>query len=99
MAEHFIARVQARNTALNALVQFDPHRVRAEAADGDRRLAGGTNLPLAGVPATVKDNVWVAGYVQQQGSRLFDGFVAPRDAWVVARLKALGAGVLARREF
>ncbi len=94
VAEHFIARVQARNPALNALVQFDPDRVRAEAVDVDRRLAGGTNLPLAGVPVTVKDNVWVAGYVQQQGSRLFDGFVAPRDAWVVARLKALGAVVL-----
>jgi aspartyl-tRNA(Asn)/glutamyl-tRNA(Gln) amidotransferase subunit A len=94
VADHFIARVQALNPALNALVQFHPDRVRAEALDIDRRLFSGARLPLAGVPVTVKDNVWVAGYAQQQGSRVFDGFVAPRDAWVVARLKALGAVVL-----
>ncbi|GCL63798.1 amidase [Pseudaquabacterium pictum] len=94
VAEHFIARVQAHNPALNALVQFHPDRVRAEAADVDQRLASGASLPLAGVPVTVKDNVWVAGYAQQQGSRVHDGFVAPRDAWVVARLKSLGAVVL-----
>jgi hypothetical protein len=94
VAEHFITRVEARNPALNALVQFHPDQVRADAADVDRRLAAGAKLPLAGVPVTVKDNVWVAGYVQQQGSRLFDGFVAPRDAWVVGRLEALGAVVL-----
>ena len=94
VAEHFITRVEALNPALNALVQFHPDQVRADAADVDWRLAAGAKLPLAGLPVTVKDNVWVAGYVQQQGSRLFDGFVAPRDAWVVGRLKALGAVVL-----
>ncbi|MDH4389926.1 MAG: amidase [Aquabacterium sp.] len=94
VADHFIARVQALNPALNALVQFHPDRVRAEAAGIDQRLAAGAHLPLAGVPVTVKDNVWVAGYAQQQGSRVYDGFMAPRDAWVVARLKALGAVVL-----
>lgn len=94
VAEHFIARVERVNPAINALVQFDPARVRAEAEAVDARLAAGEDLPLAGVPVTVKDNVWVQGYVQQQGSLLYQGFVAPRDAWVVARLKARGAVVL-----
>ncbi len=94
VAEHFIDRVQRLNPALNAIVQFDPARVMAEAQAVDRRLAVGEQLPLAGVPVTVKDNVWVEGYAQTQGSLLFDGFVAPRDAWVVARLRALGAVVL-----
>lgn len=94
VAEHFIARVQHLNPGLNAIVQFDPDRVRAEAAAVDRRRAAGDTLPLAGVPVTVKDNVWVEGYAQRQGSLLYDGFVAPRDAWVVARLRALGAVVL-----
>lgn len=94
VAEHFIQRVQQLNPALNAIVQFDPGRVRAEAAVVDVRRAAGEALPLAGVPVTVKDNVWVEGYAQRQGSLLYDGFVAPRDAWVVARLRALGAVVL-----
>lgn len=94
VARHFIARVEERNPGLRAIVQFDPARVLAEAAAVDRRLAGGASLPLAGVPFTVKDNLWVEGYRITQGSRLFEDFVAPRDAWAVARLRALGAVVL-----
>jgi len=94
VAAHFIDRVQRYNPALNALVQFDPARVAAEAAEVDRRLAQGDHLPLAGVPLSVKDNLWVQGYAQRQGSLLYDGFIAPRDAWAVARVKALGAVVL-----
>lgn len=94
VAEHFIARVERLNPSLNAVVQFDPVRVRAEAAAVQARVDAGETLPLAGVPVTVKDNVWVAGYPQRQGSRVYEGFVAPRDAWCVARLRALGAVVL-----
>jgi aspartyl-tRNA(Asn)/glutamyl-tRNA(Gln) amidotransferase subunit A len=49
---------------------------------------------MAGVPVTIKDNLWVAGRTITQGSRLFADFRAPRDAWVVARLRHLGAVVL-----
>jgi aspartyl-tRNA(Asn)/glutamyl-tRNA(Gln) amidotransferase subunit A len=65
-----------------------------EATAIDRRLAAGETLPMAGVPFTVKDNLWVAGRHIAQGSRLFENFVAPRDAWAVARLREQGAFVL-----
>lgn len=94
VAEHFIARVRRLNPALNALVQFDPDAVLAEAGHVDARLAAGEALPMAGVPVTIKDNLWVAGRTITQGSRLFADFRAPRDAWVVARLRRLGAVVL-----
>jgi aspartyl-tRNA(Asn)/glutamyl-tRNA(Gln) amidotransferase subunit A len=93
VARVFIARVERDNPALNAIIQFDPQQVLAEAATIDRRIAAGEQLPLAGVPFTAKDNMWVAGRRVSQGSRLFDGFVAPRDAWSVARWRAAG-GVL-----
>jgi aspartyl-tRNA(Asn)/glutamyl-tRNA(Gln) amidotransferase subunit A len=94
VAEHFIERVQRLNPGLNAIIQFDPTRVRAEAEVVAQRLQAGEVLPLAGVPITIKDNVWVQGYAQSQGSLLYEGFLAPRDAWVTARLRALGAVVL-----
>ena len=94
VARHFIARVQQLNPALNAIVQFDPAAVLAEAQQVDRRLAAGERLPMAGVPVTIKDNLWVEGRTITQGSRLFADFTAPRDAWSVARLRALGAVVL-----
>ncbi len=94
VARHFIERVQRLNPALNALVQFDPAAVLAEAQHVDQRLAAGEGLPMAGVPVTIKDNLWVEGRTITQGSRLFADFTAPRDAWAVARLRALGAVVL-----
>ena len=94
VARHFIERVAQLNPALNAIVQFDAQAVLAEARRVDERLAAGESLPMAGVPVTIKDNLWVEGRTVTQGSRLFADFVAPRDAWVVARLRELGAVVL-----
>jgi aspartyl-tRNA(Asn)/glutamyl-tRNA(Gln) amidotransferase subunit A len=42
------------------------------------------------VPFTVKDNLWVGGRRITQGSKIFADFIAPRDAWTVERLRALG---------
>lgn len=94
VARHFIERVERLNPALNAIVQFDPRQVLDEAAAVERRLASDETLPMASVPFTVKDNLWVEGRHIAQGSRLFEDFVAPRDAWAVARLRERGAVVL-----
>ncbi len=94
VARHFIERVARLNPARNAIVQFDVEAVLAEARRVDARLAAGEVLPMAGVPVTVKDNLWVAGRTVTQGSRLYADFIAPRDAWAVARLRARGAVVL-----
>lgn len=94
VATHFIDRVQGLNPALNALVRFNADAVHTQAAHIQQRLDAGERLPLAGVPVTVKDNLWVQGWPVQQGSRLFDGFTAPRDAWAVARLRQAGALLL-----
>jgi aspartyl-tRNA(Asn)/glutamyl-tRNA(Gln) amidotransferase subunit A len=94
VARHFIERVQRLNPALNAIVQFDADAVIAEAKGVDRRIAAGEHLPMAGVPFTVKDNLWVEGRRITQGSRLFADFVAPRDAWAVAHWRRQGAVVL-----
>jgi aspartyl-tRNA(Asn)/glutamyl-tRNA(Gln) amidotransferase subunit A len=94
VARFFVDRVEHLNPALNAIVQFDPQHVLQEAATVDRRLANGDLLPLAGVSITVKDNLWVEGRRVAQGSKLFADFVAPCDAWAVARLRQLGPVVL-----
>ena len=58
--------------------------------------AGELRGPLAGVPITVKDHVWLAGAPATNGSRALAGFVAPADAACVARLRAAGAVVVAK---
>src|SRR6266568_1297566 len=46
---------------LNAIVTVDIEHTLAEAATIDRRTERGDDMPLAGVPVVVKDNIWVEG--------------------------------------
>jgi aspartyl-tRNA(Asn)/glutamyl-tRNA(Gln) amidotransferase subunit A len=92
--EAALQRIERLNPTLNAVIGFDPDSARSEAGAIDKRIAAGEVLPLAGVPFTVKDNIWVGGRRITQGSKLFADFIAPRDAWSVARMRALGAVVV-----
>jgi aspartyl-tRNA(Asn)/glutamyl-tRNA(Gln) amidotransferase subunit A len=94
VAEAALDRAAARNPGVNAICAIDPAATRAEAHAVAARLARGEDLPLAGVPVVIKDNIWVAGRTVTQGSRLFADFVAPADAAAVARLRAAGAVIL-----
>lgn len=102
-------RVSAREVALAALARVEECRIRhgaflhvavpealAAADEVDRRVAAGEELPLAGVPLAVKDNVNVAGLPTTAGSRVLAGFVAADDATCVARLKAAGCVVVGK---
>lgn len=89
-----LARLHQVNGQLNAVIQHNDAWTIDQARAVDQRLAQGEHLPLAGVPITVKDNIWVKGQTITQGSLLFKDFVAPDDAWAVARLKNLGAVIL-----
>ncbi len=91
VAKAMCARVARLEPQLNAFADFDPAVPLAAARGVDARLAAGELLPLAGVPFTVKDNLWLGGRPATFGSKVFAEFVAPRDAWCVARLRALGA--------
>jgi aspartyl-tRNA(Asn)/glutamyl-tRNA(Gln) amidotransferase subunit A len=91
VAQVMVERVARLEPLLNAFADFDAAVPLAAAREVDQRLAAGETLPLAGVPFTVKDNLWIGGRPATFGSRLFADFVAPRDAWCVARLRALGA--------
>jgi aspartyl-tRNA(Asn)/glutamyl-tRNA(Gln) amidotransferase subunit A len=91
VAQAFVERAARLAPLLNAFTDFAPELTLASAREVDRRLAAGEHLPLAGVPFTVKDNLWLGGRPATFGSQVFADFVAPRDAWAVQRLRALGA--------
>jgi aspartyl-tRNA(Asn)/glutamyl-tRNA(Gln) amidotransferase subunit A len=90
VAEMAIARVEARNPVLTAIVDFNPAEARREADAVDVKQGQGFDGPLLGVPYTVKDTTWVANRRVTNGSLLYKDFIAPRDAVAVARLKTAG---------
>jgi aspartyl-tRNA(Asn)/glutamyl-tRNA(Gln) amidotransferase subunit A len=91
-----LARIEATNPAINAIVTIaDGALDAARAADAD--LAAGKDVgALHGVPFTVKDSIDTAGVLTQRGSPIFAGRRPTTDATSVARIKDAGAILLAK---
>ncbi|GAA3953117.1 amidase [Allohahella marinimesophila] len=96
LVAHFIQRLEQVNPLVNAVIAWSADAIYEQAEALEARLAGKNlaAMPLAGVPVLVKDNIWVEGWEVTQGSQLLLGVVAPKDALVVARLRASGAIIL-----
>src|SRR3954452_17763477 len=94
--EAAIARIEARDGAINAVVVRDFDRARAAADQADSAFAGGERRPLLGVPMTVKEAFDVAGLPTSWGFAQHRNFVAGADAVAVKRLKAAGAIILGK---
>jgi amidase len=97
LTEALLARIEAVNPGLNAVVQLRAERALAEAAAADEAAALGGELgPLHGLPLTVKDSFDVAGLATTWGNPAFAGHVAAADATVVRRLRRAGAVVVGK---
>lgn len=86
-------RIAAVDRALGAYQLVRADRALAEADEIDRR-ADRAELPLAGLPVAVKDNVAVAGEPLRDGSAGTDDAPQAQDHEVVRRLRAAGAVVV-----
>ena len=62
-----IARIEARDGTLNAVVVRDFERAKLAAIEADKALARGEKRPLLGVPMTVKESFNVAGLADHVG--------------------------------
>lgn len=92
-----MARIEAVNPTLNALVQVCGEAALEQAHEVDRRIAGGDHGgPLHGVPFTVKDVIDTAGIVSAAGLPERAGHIPTQDAAVVARMKRAGAILLGK---
>jgi len=95
---HALERIEELNPRLNAFVAYDGERAIREAAEIDRRVAGGDDPgPLAGIPIGVKDLEDCAGYRTTKGSAIHAGdSPAAEDSTLVARLRATGCVVVGK---
>ena len=97
LTEALLARIEAVNPGLNAVVQLRAEQALAEAAAADEAAArGGALGPLHGLPMTVKDSFDVAGLATTWGNPAFVGHVAAADATVVRRLRRAGAVIVGK---
>lgn len=92
-----LARIEAVNPALNAVVVSLFETARAAAIEADERQASGAPLgPLHGVPITIKECFHVAGTPSTMGLTTLTNKPVDVDGPLVARLEAAGAIVLGK---
>ena len=95
LVDSAIARIEALDLNINAVVVRDFDRARAAAAAADAALAKGERRPLLGVPITVKEQFGVAGLPTTWGNPKFKDWRPEVDAC----RRASGAAPMTRRRY
>src|SRR6186997_3369184 len=92
-----LARLDAVNPKINAVVDHRPEDVLAQAAAIDAAIARKEDAgPLAGVPVTVKVNIDQQGYATTNGVKLQRDVIATTNSPVIDNLRRAGAVILGR---
>src|SRR5215510_12318882 len=88
LMEHTIARIEALDQRVNAVVVRDFERAREAALAADVALARGDRRSLLGIPMTIKEAFNIAGLPTTWGFAQFKDFVPTEDALIVSRVKS-----------
>ena len=92
-----LARLDAVNPKINAVVDHRPADVLAQAAAVDAAIARGEDAgPLGGVPVTVKVNIDQEGFATTNGLKLQRDVIAKTNSPVIDNLRKAGAVILGR---
>ncbi len=102
LVELYRARIETLDDRTRSVIELNPDAPAiADALDAERRTKKGGKPklrgPLHGIPVLVKDNIATADKMETTaGSLALAGAKPPRDAAVVARLRAAGAVILGK---
>jgi amidase len=92
-----LARLDAVNPKINAVVDHRPDDVLAQAQAIDEALARKEDPgPLAGVPVTIKVNIDQTGFANTNGITLQRDLIAKTNSPVIDNLRKAGAVILGR---
>jgi amidase len=92
-----LARLDAVNPKINAVVDHRPEDVMAQAGAIDAAIARNEDVgPLAGVPVTVKVNIDQEGFATTNGLKLQRDVIARSNSPVLDNLRKAGAVILGR---
>lgn len=100
IVEGYLARIAAIDRSgptINAVIELNPDaRSIARQLDAERQ-AGRVRGPLHGIPILLKDNIDTADRMRTTaGSLALAESIAPRDAFLVERLRAAGAVIIGK---
>ena len=96
----YLARIRAIDKSgprINSIIELNPDAISIARERDRERQAGRVRGPLHGIPVLIKDNIATMDTMQTSaGSLALVGAKAPRDAFIVTRLREAGAVILGK---
>ncbi len=100
IAEKYLDRIEKfdrKGARLNSIIELNPDALNLAAELDRERKAKGARSPLHGIPVLIKDNIDTADRMRTTaGSLALADTFAPRDAFIVTRLREAGALILGK---
>lgn len=96
LAKEYLERIKKLDPILNAFVTVTEERALTEAKKADELLENGQDLPLLGIPFSMKDNFSTQGIRTTASAKVLDDYVAPYNATVVQKLIDAGVTLLGK---
>lgn len=89
----YFNRIQEKEKDIDSFLYIDYEGAlkRAEELENEDR-----ELPLYGIIFSIKDNILVKNLPNTCGSKILENFIAPYDAFVIEKLKKLGAIIIGK---
>ncbi len=92
----YLERIQQLDPQINAITVVNPAALDIARSLDKEFEETGTLRPLHGIPVIVKDNINTAGLPTTAGSWALENYIPTEDAFIIQRLVAAGAIVLAK---
>lgn len=93
----YLQAIKEKEPSIGAYLTVLEESAMKKAAEVDeKRAAGKTLSPLAGVPAGIKDNICTKGVRTTCASKMLENFVSPYNAGVIERLEEADAVFLGK---
>jgi Asp-tRNA(Asn)/Glu-tRNA(Gln) amidotransferase A subunit family amidase len=96
LLEQTIARVEEFGPILNPIALKLYGRARQAAEEADKKLTAGNGGRLCGLPITIKDSQFLAGYPCANGSQLLSDFIPTETCRAIELLEQQGAIIFAK---
>ncbi len=91
-----LAAIDNADEKVGAYLTIDRESALEQAHTADEARAAGKNHPMLGIPVAIKDLLNVKGQPCTCSSKILEGYTAPYDATVIAKLREAGAVLLGR---
>lgn len=96
VVKNYFDQIEKEDEKIGAFLTLTKELAFSTAERLDRNFEKLKNLPLFGIPFSIKDNILLENEKCTAGSKILENFIAPYDATVVKRLKEKGGVILGK---